>query len=92
VWIVRQNFEYHYEEEFDVGTPERMNEEGEPFAVVYAHDGGVVGQGAESLTLNEAITIAEHAIPQGIKWDDNRLQPLFGGRQYRLEESPVTDT
>jgi hypothetical protein len=91
VWIVRQNFEYHYEEEFD--ESEHLNEDGELFAVVYARDGGVVGQGgAESLTLNEAITIAEHAIPQGIKWDDHRLQPLFGGRQYRLEENPVDDT
>ena len=34
VWIVRQNFEYWYEEEYD--DEERLNEDGEVFAVVYA--------------------------------------------------------
>ena len=89
VWIVRQNFEYHYEPEFD--SAERLNADDEAFAVVYARNGTVVGHGRESLSLNDAVSAAECAIPQGINWDDHRLQPLFGGRQYRLE-SAQSDT
>jgi hypothetical protein len=39
VWIVKQNFEYHYEEEYE-GEPEKLNEDGECFSVVIAGNGG----------------------------------------------------
>ena len=83
VWIVKQNFEYHYEEGFD--EAERLNSAGEVFAVIYAQEGQRIGSVEDFVTLNEAVTAAERAIPQGIRWDNHRLQPLFGGREYRLQ-------
>jgi hypothetical protein len=82
VWIVKQNFEYNYESEFD--DMEQLNEDGEVFAVLYARNGVVTGQGTEALNMQDAVSAAERAIPQGINWDDHRLQPLYGGRQYSL--------
>jgi hypothetical protein len=87
VWIVRQNFEYYYEEGFD--DSERLNANGESFAVIYADDGSIIGGPSERLTLDDAIAAAEQAIPQGIDWDNHRLQTLFGGRRYLL--TPPTD-
>jgi hypothetical protein len=84
VWIVRQNFEYHYDEGFD--EKERLNADGESFSVLCLRDIKVIGGVQESLSLKEAVAAAERAVPQGINWDDHRLQPLFGGRKYRLEE------
>jgi len=83
VWIVKQNFEYNYEEEFDAA--ERLNSDGEVFAVIYARNGAVVGQGPESMNLQDAVAAAESAISQGITWDNHRLQPLYDGRHYSLE-------
>jgi hypothetical protein len=89
VWIVKQNFEYHYEEGFD--EAERLNADGEVFRVLYAHEGNRVGGGSECLSVEEAIAAAENAIPQGIRWDDHRLQRLFGGRRYQLSDRPERD-
>jgi len=38
VWIVKQNFEFHYEPDFPDG-PEELNADGETFQVVIARDG-----------------------------------------------------
>ena len=86
VWIVKQNFEYHYEEGFD--ESECLNADGEVFRVLYEHDGERVGGGSECFSVEEAIAAAEQAIPQGIRWDDHRLQRLFGGRRYQLSDGP----
>ena len=82
VWVVRQNFEYYYEEDFD--ESERLNDAGESFVVLYAENGHIIGGVPEYLTLDEAISGAERAIQQGIIWDDHRIQPLYGGRKYLL--------
>ena len=88
VWIVRQNFEYWHEEEYDAS--ERLNDEGEVFAVLYARDGTVVGRGSEELNLEEAIKSAERAIAGGIQSTDHRMGLLFGGRAYRLSGENTT--
>jgi hypothetical protein len=90
VWIVRQNFEFYYEEGFD--SVERLNGDGEAFAVLCAQDGRPIGGVSEFLSMEEAIGAAERVIPQGIQWDNHRLQPLFGGRHYRLEPETQRDT
>jgi hypothetical protein len=82
VWIVKQNFEYWYEEDYD--ETEQLNENGEKFAVLYALDGKHVAGDSEFFTLEEAVAAAERAVPQGIRWDDHRIQPLFGGRKYQI--------
>jgi hypothetical protein len=45
VWIVKQNFEYHFEEEYS-GEPEKLNEDSECFSVVIARNGGGEPDGA----------------------------------------------
>ena len=80
VWIVKQNFEYHYEEEY-AEEPEKLNEDGECFGVVIARDGAKIGRGSEEMSLAEAISAAERAI-SGLTWDDHLLQELYGGRWY----------
>lgn len=88
VWIVKQDFEYWYEEGFD--DAERLNGQGEVFAVLYANDGRLLrGNGSEHFSLEEAIEAAAQEVPQGIAWDDHRLQKLFGGRRYLL--GPASD-
>jgi hypothetical protein len=84
VWIVKQNFEYFFEEGYD--DSETLNESGESYKILYLHDGMVIAGGSEFLRLDDAISAANKAIPQGIDWDDHRIQPLFGGRQYRVSE------
>ena len=88
VWIIKQNFEYWYEEGYD--ESERLNRDGFVFAVRYACN-GVVHVGTECMTLEEAVAAAELTIPQGIQWNDHRLQPLFGGRKYRLQPTKPDD-
>jgi hypothetical protein len=77
VWIVRQNFEYYYEQDFD--EAERLNSEGEMFVVIYAQAGQIIGGAHYFLTMAEAIAAAERGVPQGITWNDQRIQPLYGG-------------
>src|SRR5215467_13433818 len=86
VWIVKQNFDFYYEE-FD-DEPEDLNENGELFQVVVAKEGRVLSVGLAFHSLKEAIAKAHDLIPQGITWDNQRIQPLFGGRRYRLSDEP----
>jgi hypothetical protein len=81
VWIVKQNFEYHYEEGYEDG-PEQLNDQGEAFQVVYARDGQRNGIGPVRLSLHEAISAAEKAISSGIVWKDAPPQKLYCGRWY----------
>ncbi len=85
IWIVKQNFEYDYEEEYE--EKERLSETGEVYKVLYAKDGSVIGHGSEYFSLTDAILGAESVLPQGIKWDDHRIHRLFGGRQYSISET-----
>jgi hypothetical protein len=87
VWIVKQNFEYWYEEGFD--GAERLNAHGELFAVLYAHDGRLLRPcGSEFFSIEEAVAAAVCEVPQGVQWDNHRLQALFGGRRYSLRPQP----
>lgn len=62
VWIVKQNFDYHYEEGFDDG-PEELNPSGEAFQIVFARDGQKIATGPAGLSLSEAIFAAEELVP-----------------------------
>jgi hypothetical protein len=83
VWIVKQNFDFYYDEGFE-DAPEDLNENGELFQVVVARDGKVLSVGLAFHSIEEAVAKAHQIIPQGIGWDNHRLQPLFHGRRYRL--------
>lgn len=83
VWIVRQNFEYYYDEGFD--RSERLNSDGELFAVIFAKDGEMTGQPSEFQTLREAVAAAESRA-QGIQWDDHKICQLRNGRRYKMPE------
>jgi hypothetical protein len=85
VWVVKQNFAFHYDEGYE-DAPEELNENGELFQVVVAKEGSVLSVGLAFPSAEEAIAKAHNMIPQGITWDDHRIQPLFGGRKYRLSE------
>jgi hypothetical protein len=81
VWIVRQKFDYFYDAGYE-DAPEKLNSDGELFQVLIARDGAVLSVLPASYSIEEAITKAHQKIPQGIEWDNHRLQPLFGGRKY----------
>jgi hypothetical protein len=81
VWIVKQNFEFHYEKGYEDG-PEELNSDGEAFQVVYARDGQSNGTGPTRLSLQEAISAAEEAISPGIVWTNDVSRKLYGGRRY----------
>jgi hypothetical protein len=83
VWIVQQNFEYHYEAEFSDG-PEELNTDGLTYQVVLARNGRKIGLGPARLSLFEAVSAAEGVIPAEIKWTNHIQQRLFGERQYSL--------
>lgn len=83
VWLLKQNFDFYYDEGFEDG-PEGLNEDGDLFQVVVARDGKVLSVGLAFHSIEEAVAKAHQIIPQGIRWDDHRLQPLFDGRRYRL--------
>ena len=85
VWIVKQNFDFYYDEGFE-DTLEDLNEDGELFQVVVARDGKVMSVGSAFHCTEDAVAEAHQIIPQGIKWDNHRLQSLFHGRRYRLSE------
>lgn len=85
VWIVKQNFDFYYDEGFE-DAPEDLNENGEVFQVVFAKNGNVRSVGLAFHSIEEATAKAHTLIPQVITWDDHRIQPLFGGRKYRLSE------
>ena len=85
VWVVRQNFDFYYDDGFE-DAPEDLNEDGELFQVLVARQGKVLSVGLAFRSIEDAVAKAHQLIPQGISWDDHRLQPLFGGRKYRLSE------
>jgi hypothetical protein len=85
VWIVKQNFDFYYDEGYE-DAPEELNENQEVFQVLVAKDGKVLSVGLAFPSADEAMAKAHNMIPQGITWDDHRIQPLFGGREYRLSE------
>ena len=87
VWIVKQNFEYHYEEGYS-DEPETLNSDGECFAIVYARNGKKIGRGPEKMSLPECISAAELLTP-GVVWDDHLIQELYGGRWY--SRTPVSE-
>ena len=84
-WIVKANFDFYCDEGFE-DAPEDLNENGELFQVVVAKDGKVLSVSLAFHSVEEAIAKANNLIPQGITWDDHRIQSLFGGRKYRLSE------
>lgn len=86
VWMVKQNFQYHYEADYS-DEPEALNDHGECFSVVIARDGCKIGRGSEEMSLVEAISAAERETP-GLIWDDHVLQPLYGGRLH--SRKPLT--
>jgi phosphodiesterase/alkaline phosphatase D-like protein len=86
VWIVKQNFDYYYEEGFE-DESEKLNENGEVFQILIARDGEVLTVARAFLSLEEAVRKACAIIPETIQWDDHRMQPLFlSGGAYRLSE------
>jgi hypothetical protein len=87
VWIVKQNFEYHYEEDYPDG-PEALNGDGECFGIVYARNGTKISRGPERMSLAEAVSAAEEMTP-GLVWDDHLIQKLYGGRWH--SRTPVSD-
>ena len=80
VWIVKQNFEYHFEEDY-AGEPEKLNGNGECFSVVIARNGEKIGRGSEELSLEHAVASAESLV-SGLVWDDHMLGKLYGGRMH----------
>jgi hypothetical protein len=46
VWIVRQNFDYHYDEGYEDDSQD-LNADGEVFQVVVANGGEVMSSGAQ---------------------------------------------
>ena len=87
VWIVQQNFEYHYEEDF-CDDPEKLNSEGEAFQVIFAREGQLISLGPAKLSLPEAISAAEGLISAKINWTNHIQQKLFGGRRYSVHPVP----
>ena len=86
VWIVKQNFEYHYEEGFE-DTPEQLNSEGEVFQIVFAKNGCMIALGGANFSLTEAVLAAEKSVSAGILWTNPTLQKLYEGRQYATQPS-----
>jgi hypothetical protein len=54
------------------------------FQVVVASGGEVLSVGLAFHSVKEAVAKAHELIPQGIEWDDHRLQALGGGSVYLL--------
>lgn len=90
VWIVKQNFEYHYEEDY-TDKPEALNADGECYGIIIARNGTKIGRGSEQLTLEAAVHAAEHEVP-GLVWDDHLLQQLHGGRWYSRTPLKLDDS
>jgi hypothetical protein len=90
VWIVKQNFDFYYEEGFD-SEPEQLNENGETYHVIFATAGRARSVTTARQTLAESIALAEEKLPQGITWLDHRIQDLFHGRQYALDPESLSN-
>ena len=77
VWIVRQNFDYYYEDGYEDG-PEQLNPDGELFHIVFAFNGTVRTVVPATLSLSAAISDAEaRLVTHQLRWTNNRLQSLF---------------
>ena len=83
VWIVKQNFDY-YDDEGYQDTP-CVSPDEEVFQVLYAYEGHHQSVSLMCRSFKEAVALAEKKCPQ-IVWDNHRLQALFDGRYYKLEE------
>jgi hypothetical protein len=84
VWIVRQNFDFHWDEGFE-DKPERLNPDGEVFQVLITDEARIrTVVFPACLTLEEAVALAEKTIQLRITWDDHRIQKLYAGRRYEL--------
>lgn len=83
VWIVRQNFEFWFDEGFS-DEPEQLNEDGELFQVVFARNGKMMSLGPDELSLGGAVASAEAVLNGKIDWTNHRNQNLFGGRRYSI--------
>jgi len=83
VWIVRQNFDFYDDEGYqDIPC---VNPDEAVFQVLYAANGQTQSVSRACRSLEEATALAEETCPK-ITWDNHRLQPLFHGRRYELEE------
>jgi hypothetical protein len=83
VWIVKKNFDYHYEAGFADG-PEELNQDGEVFQVIMARAHRMISVGPSKLSLLEAISAAEESISAKVSWTNPIRQNLFGGRWYSI--------
>jgi len=83
VWIVKQNFEYHYEPDFPAG-PERLNDDGETFQVVFARNDSLMSLGPDRFSQQDAIAAAEQLISSGINWTNHAQHKPRGGRYSLL--------
>jgi hypothetical protein len=89
VWIVRQNFDFYYEEGYEDG-PELLNPDGELFNLVFAFNGIVRSVGPAKMSLHEAIIEASQRLAEyQLVWDDHRLQRLFRARYYSLSDDTI---
>jgi hypothetical protein len=87
VWIVKQNFAFYYEPDFDE-EPEQLNQDGEAFQVVIARARHKLSLGPARLSMTEAISAAEEVIPAKINWTNHLNQKLFGGCRYSVDPIP----
>ena len=87
VWVVKQNFESGYEEDFD-DRPEELNDERETFQVVIARARQMISLGPAKLSLLDAISAAEEVISTKINWTNHSNQKLFGGWRYSIWPVP----
>jgi len=84
VWIVRQNFDYYYEEGYEDG-PEILNPDGELFHIVFAFKGTVRSVVPAKMTIQEAVSDAELRLQEHpLAWTNHRLQKLYNARYYSL--------
>jgi hypothetical protein len=81
VWIIKQNFEFYYDEGFE-DEPEPLNPQGEIFQVAYVREGRVKSVANGRQSLKEAVLYAESSISQGIRWTNQSNKVLYGGRRY----------
>jgi hypothetical protein len=84
VWIVRQNFDFYYEEGYE-DDPEQLNPDGELFQIVFAFDGTVRSVAPAKKTVQEAVSDVESRLQeQQLTWSNHRLQKLYNARYYSL--------
>jgi len=87
VWIVRQNFDYYYEDGYEDG-PEILNPNGEVFHIVFAFQGTVRSVVSAKMSLEEAICDAEQRLASHqLAWTNDRLQRLYNARYYSLSDA-----